>query len=358
MRQRRPVLIGVGVALLLLALVPDDAHAWTPGTHVYIGEMILANLRLLPVPVADLLHAFPYDFLYGSIAPDTSVAKHYVPPGRHSHFWHVGQETFDFAETDALRAFGLGYLAHLAADTVAHNFFVPRQLMLTSSTRSMGHSYWELRAETHLTDRFARKARDLILLDHSAADRYLERIVSPTLFSVQTNRRLFRGMVHLAHTRSWQRAMQSARARSRWLLTDVDVERHLAIAYDYTMEMLEAAHRVEGAAARRFDPSGSDPLRRVKRWRRQALMSGAFREPARLLELADERFGLPIGELGYWTSSTIERPWVALPGGTAESASEWKKAGHLYVPSDVAADESPATAELIHPINGSNEIDG
>ena len=80
--------------------------------------------------MADLLHAFPYDFLYGSIAPDTSFAKKYVPRGRHSHFWHVGQETFDFAGSDALRAFGLGYLAHLAADTVAHNFFVPRQLLL------------------------------------------------------------------------------------------------------------------------------------------------------------------------------------------------------------------------------------
>jgi len=279
---------------------------------VWIGESILRNLALLPPLVADLIHAFPYDFLYGSIAPDTSIAKKYVPPGRHSHFWNVGQETFDFAENDALKAFGLGYLAHLAADTVAHNFFVPRQLLLTSSTRTMGHSYWELRAETHLTDRFARRARDLIRLDHRVADDYLERIISPTLFSVRTNRRIFRSMIHLAHTRSWRNAMQAARERSRWLLTDRDVERHLALSYDLVMETLVEIGRRAGYA-RQYDPSGHEPLRRAKRWRREALWKGGLWVPERMLDAAEERFGLPEMDIGFWRASTIERPWLAPP---------------------------------------------
>jgi hypothetical protein len=320
-RCRHTLLIAAVLGLLLALALPDTAHAWTPGTHVYLGESILANLRLLPGHVAELLHAFPYDFLYGSIAPDMSLAKHYVPPGRHSHFWHVGQETHDFADTDAMRAFGLGYLAHLAADSVAHNFFVPRQLMLTSSTRSMGHSYWELRAETHLTDRFARKARDLILLDHSAADRHLERIISPTLFSVQTNRKLFRGLIHLGHTKSWQRAMQSARERSRWLLTDLDVERHLALAYDFTMTTLSDAEQLAGVV-REHDPSGAEPLRRAKRWRRRALLDGALLEPERMIDQAEERFGLPTYDLGYWRDSVVERPWTKKNGDHTSRPSE------------------------------------
>ena len=132
------------------------AHAWTPGTHVYLGDSVLANLHQLPGLVADLLRAFPYDFLYGNIAADTSIAKKYAPVGRHCHAWHVGQEIFDLAPTDPLRAFGLGYLSHLAADAVAHNFFVPRQLLLTSSTTALGHSYWESRFETHLGEAYAK----------------------------------------------------------------------------------------------------------------------------------------------------------------------------------------------------------
>ncbi|HEX9893638.1 MAG TPA: zinc dependent phospholipase C family protein, partial [Gemmatimonadales bacterium] len=121
-RQSRAVAAVLAVFLLGLFLAPDSAWAWTPGTHIWLGESILANLHLLPASVSDLLHAFPYDFLYGSIAPDISFAKRYVPPGRHSHFWHVGQEVYADAPSDAMKAFGLGYLAHLSADTMAHNF--------------------------------------------------------------------------------------------------------------------------------------------------------------------------------------------------------------------------------------------
>src|SRR5438552_7498841 len=70
--------IAVGLVLLLV-LTPSVAHAWTPGTHVFLGEAVMRSLSLLPGTIADLLHAFPYDFLYGSIAADTSIAKKYAP---------------------------------------------------------------------------------------------------------------------------------------------------------------------------------------------------------------------------------------------------------------------------------------
>jgi Zinc dependent phospholipase C len=309
------VVIGIGV----LFVFPADAHAWTHGTHLYVAESVLANLELLPPAIADLLRAFPYDFLYGNIAPDASLVKHIVPEGRHSHAWNVGQETYDFADLDARRAFGLGFLSHLAADTVAHNYFVPRQLMLTSSTRSMGHSYWEIRAETHLTDRYAGKARDLIRLDHTETDRYLEKIISPTLFSVSTNRKLFRGMVHLTQTKAWQRAMQATRDRSRWLLEDQYVERHLALAYDLTMNLLAEAGR-RGGQARELDPSGKASLARVKALRRKIFFHGNLLEPPKLEAIADETFGLPPINLGFWSDSKVERPWL---GSAAESQQQF-----------------------------------
>jgi len=247
-------LLGVGLVWLVY---PTPAHAWTPGTHIYLGGSVLANLQLLPAAVSDLLRVFPFDFLYGNIAADSSIAKHYAPLGRHCHYWHVGQEIHDLAGSDALRAFGLGYLSHLAADTIAHNYFVPRQLMLTSSTAAVGHSYWETRVEAHLGDAYARVAKDVILLDHAPADAHLDRIIAPTIFSVRTNRRLFRGMVHLTETTSWQRASQVAREYSRWPLSDLDVEHHLGLSFDFMMELM--AESVP--AARHLDPSGERPLK-------------------------------------------------------------------------------------------------
>jgi hypothetical protein len=293
------------IAALALVLLPGTAHAWTPGTHIFLGESVLANLHQIPALVADLLRAFPYDFLYGNIAADTSIAKKYAPVGRHCHAWHVGQEIFDLAHTDPLRAFGLGYLSHLAADTVAHNFFVPRQLVLTSSTAALGHSYWESRFETHLGDAFAREARDVILKDHAQSDAHLDDILSPTLFSVRTSRRLFRGMVHLTESQSWQWAFQVIAENSRWDLPDSDVERHMAVAFEYVMEMLGQ----KDAAARRLDPAGDKALGLAKRMRRQALRQGARHEPQRIEETAEQHFGLPQPSLDYWYESKAQRPW-------------------------------------------------
>ena len=54
----------IGLAVLLaLVLTPTVAHAWTPGTHIFLGEAVMRSLALLPPSVAALLAAYPYDFL-------------------------------------------------------------------------------------------------------------------------------------------------------------------------------------------------------------------------------------------------------------------------------------------------------
>ena len=296
---------GAIAALVLLVLLPGTAHAWTPGTHIYLGESVLANLNQLPAAVADLLRTYPFDFLYGNIAADTSMAKKYAPVGRHCHAWHVGQEIYDLAHTEALRSFGLGYLSHLAADTVAHNFFVPRQLVLTSSTAAIGHSYWESRFETHLGDAYAKTAKEVILKDHAPSDAHLDQILSPTLFSHGINRRLFRGMVHLTESQSWQFAFQLILESTRWDLPNEDVESHMAVAFEYVMELLGE----KDAAARRLDPAGDQALKLAKQMRRQALLEGGRVEPERVAEAAEQHFGLPTPALAFWRESRAQRPW-------------------------------------------------
>jgi hypothetical protein len=289
----RVLLATIVGAMALLVLLPDVAWAWTPGTHVFLGDAILRSSALLPPAIADLLRAFPHEFLYGSIAADTSIAKKYAPAGRHCHSWAVGFEIHDAARDEPLRSFSLGYLAHLAADAVAHNYFVPRQLALTSSTASLGHSYWESRLETHLGERSSRKARDLIQRDHTNADALLDRILSPTLFSTSTNRRIFRGMVHAADAESWQRIFQLMLENSRWDLTDDEVGIYLVRSYDFIIDLF---NRFDTSEPFFLDPSGDEALRRAKRVRRLALRQGG---PDEVRERADHHFGMPATTLAF-----------------------------------------------------------
>ena len=179
---------------------------------------------------------------------------------------------------------------------VAHNYFVPRYLAITSSTNALGHSYWESRFETHLGERFSRRAREVILLDHARSDEHLDRILSPTIFSTSTNRRIFRGMVYVTDTESWQRIFQLASERSRWDLTDPDVGRYLVRSFDYIMDLLS---RFQAAEAFGLDPAGEEPLRMAKRVRRDARRSGS---DIRINEEALKHFGMPDTQLAIAAS--------------------------------------------------------
>ncbi len=296
-------------AALLVALLPSDAFAWSPGTHILLGEALLRSAgALLPAGLAALLRAFPYDFLYGSIAADTSFAKRYARVGRHCHHWTVGYDILDKARDDALRAFSYGYLAHLAADVVAHNHFVPHQLAISAGTSGAGHSYWEARFETATGDQWPRRAREVILLDHQRSDEHLDRILSPTIFSTRTNRRIFRGMVTVTDLGSWQRLMAVAAERSRYPLRDAAVAAHLDRAFDFVADFLV---RGDESVPRRFDPSGEAALREAKVLRKAALASGGEREVRRE---AAQRFGLRDEPLG-WTAklpAPLHQPRAAL----------------------------------------------
>lgn len=284
-------IVGVGGAVLLLLFFPQHLWAFGPATHIYLGEQLLSSLSLLPGWAAALLQAYPQSFLYGSVAADISFAKKYVPAGRHCHFWHVGEEIFEAAANDRLRAVGLGYLSHLAADTIAHNFFVPRQLVVTSSTKALGHAYWEARLDTQLGERFTARAREVVMdYDHAEADTLFDSVLSGTIFSFETNRRIFRGMVRVQDNERWRTVFDQMVQNSRWDLPDQTIELHVSRAFEFVVDYLNRRRESTPAA---LDPVGEFNLHLAKKIRRMALREGAWRNPGLLHEMADDFFPVP-----------------------------------------------------------------
>lgn len=284
---------------LLLLLLPGEAWAWGPGVHVYLGLEVLGSLNLFPARVASLLAAYPLEFLYGSLAADISMAKRYAPVGRHCHHWHVGWEIYGAAGEDpALRAAAQGYLAHLAADVVAHNAFVPRMLLLTSSTRALGHSYWEHRMDARLGAQHLSLARRVVTqFDHSRADALFDGVLSRTLFSFRVNRRIFRGLIRVSDLRRWQSLFDTVVDNSRWELLPAECERYLRDTFELVADLLvcrEASRAVQG------DPIGSEALRRAKALRRTMLRREGLGASPLLAAAAERHFPLPDGPAHRW----------------------------------------------------------
>lgn len=296
-------------AVAWLLVSPVDAFAWGPATHIAIGEAVLASLHLLPPAIQVALRQHRSSFLYGSVAADISFAKKYAAVGRHSHHWHMGEEILEAADSDALRAVALGYLSHLAADTIAHNFYVPRRLVLTRTTHTVGHTYWEYRMDVLLGKRFGTVARDVVLVhDHASADELFDRVLSRTLFSFRTNRRLFRGMIAFQDYERWQKVFDEILRRSRFDLPDRTRDLYLRLAYDYVMDFLAESG---GGRARALDPIGENNLQLAKTVRRQAFVPGGSGESPELVrELADQFFPLPDEPLVY----APRAPEIEVPG--------------------------------------------
>jgi len=280
---------------------------------VALGEVLLNSLYLVPPALRLLLEKHPIQFLYGSVAADISFAKKYVPEGRHSHHWKVGEEILKAAPNDALRAASYGYLAHLAADTLAHNTFVPRKLFLTRTGKPHGHTYWEHRVDLQIGEEFLGKARHLVMNhDHAAADDLFDMVLSRTLFSFKTNRRIFRGMIQAQDNDRWKQVFDRVLRGSRYDLPEERVKEYVAFSFDSMVDYLR--HGPE-SRPRSLDPVGALNLRIAKKLRRAGKAEGGSQDPRILDELANRFFPLPTGPLLYWPKAKTSKAASLLTSG-------------------------------------------
>lgn len=133
--------------LSFLFLDMPSAHAWGPGVHMIAGNWVLQNLSALPSAVASVIMAHPGQFLYGSLSPDIFIGKGSKSKKGHSHNWQTGLLLLRLADTPQRHSYAYGYLAHLAADTVAHNVYVPQKVGMAPGQGRLAHVYLEMQAD-------------------------------------------------------------------------------------------------------------------------------------------------------------------------------------------------------------------
>lgn len=263
MRLRRILLLSA----LAVAFLAPEALAWGPATHTRLATDLLSQLSLLPAGLAALLARHASSYIFGNIAADVVLAKRLSRVRQFCHHWSTGFKFLDDARGDEHRAFALGYLSHLAADTVAHGKFVPRQLCLTRTTFNFGHLYWEMRADSFVGDANWQRLEDNLATDHSAHHQVLQRELTDTLLPYYFNRRVFDRVNRLVVRRYWQRCMSTWARRSRWSLCD-------QLVANYWSESLARIRSVliDGTSSPvlREDPSGNAGLQQARDHRKTA----------------------------------------------------------------------------------------
>lgn len=247
----------ISAVFLLLLFFPHDAFAWGPGFHLQLGSNILSNFQAIKPAVAAIIGAFPLDFLYGCIAADITIGKKFTHYLQHCHRWDIGLKVLRSAVTGPQRSCAYGYLTHLAADTVAHNYFVPYKLMRSFSTLTMKHAYWEMRFETLVDKEIWETGKRISMQDYRINDSLLQEVISDTIFSFATNKRIFNSLLLLSRMEKWQEVMKTVAESSSYVLEISDLEEYASLSQEAVIDFLN-----HGEKSRYFlaDPTGERAL--------------------------------------------------------------------------------------------------
>jgi len=243
--------------LLVILLIPANAFAWGAGVHLQLGTAVINNLQAVSPAVAAVAGAFPHDFLYGCIAADITLGKKFTHYLQHCHRWRIGMKVLEYAWNPPQKACAYGYLSHLAADTVAHNYYVPSKVMESFSTLTLKHAYWEMRLETYVDQEIWETGKKVATENYKANDALLRNVLSDTIFSFGTNKRIFNSILLVSRLEKWQQVLKTLSDTSRYTLEEEDRSEYLDLAQEAVYDFLS---RLEESRYFRADPTGERAL--------------------------------------------------------------------------------------------------
>lgn len=299
------LLVHAAIAFLVVLLAPAAAHAWGPGMHVEVALSVLAKTALVAPVIRELIRRFPEAFIYGASSPDIVVGKKYAGYLHHCHNWRVGWLILHEATSERQRAAAYGYLMHLAADVVAHNYYIPVKIIRSWRARLLTHTYWEMRFDLGVSDEAWDRLETMRAIEIEEFDRLLERVLQKTLFSFSTNKRIFNTILILQKMRGLRQSLRAYARHSRFGMGEENRQHYDELAMEAARDLLV---HPKDAACLLVDPAGLSRLayaQNLRRSMRSLVTRGKLpqREAQRLAEHVEER--LAIG---------LYRPEMMLPG--------------------------------------------
>ncbi len=268
-------LTAASLAAALILLLPQPAFAWGPVTHIALGMQVLATVITPDHPLQATLLKLPEVFLYGSLAPDIVQGRRFQSRlRRHSHNWATGLELLKSAPGEQELAFAMGYLAHLGADVVAHNFFLPACAIGRFDSGVASHIYNEARFDSIQEQSYVELLLNLLALDFGPLDEMLDRAIDSPLVPFSAHRRIFEG--GLKRIRGWDRVMRALTGFDD--IDRADAELFSGASCEAIAGLMD---RAAEAPVHRFDPMGEQAIRRATASRRSLQRLGRISPAAR-----------------------------------------------------------------------------
>lgn len=250
------------LAFIFCLFFPTDALAWGPGVHMAIGHYALEHLHSVAPSVAAALSLHPGQFLYGCLSADIFIGKGCRFTPTHSHNWDTGQALLRQAGTPEATAYAYGYLSHLAADVIAHNYLVPNMLGFSAGHGKLSHTYVEMLADLRVN---SPQASPLFRAPHGPEDAMLRTAVAQKKMPFLLKKHLFHQSLRLVEKKSYRFSLgmlhRGLPGRKETLILE-----SIGFARKLVMDFLRDPRR---SPALECDPIGSANLDRALSFRKR-----------------------------------------------------------------------------------------
>ena len=267
------ILLFFTISFLYHLTFAEGAWAWGPAIHTVIACKILSEANQILPAIGAILQEYPLEYLYGSLSADFFIFKGQKKKEGHSHNWETGFRFMRETKGDREAAYAYGFFSHLAADVVAHNYFVPNLVQQASIWKRMGHLYWEARADSFVGPEYLRMARQVLSMENLGCDDLLKFAVGKRGKALKARKHLFTQSVKLSDFLAGSQPMVLVERGSRY-----------TISREYQIFMIQISYRLvknllthpSSAPCLSYDPIGSKNLRLAGR---KAILSKLFNIP-------------------------------------------------------------------------------
>jgi hypothetical protein len=242
---------------------------WGPGVHLHLGNMVLADERdNKRINEIEIIKRNRTKFLYGTIAPDITLGKKYIKDlEKHSHIWETGFNILKNAEKESEIAFALGYLSHLASDIIAHNFFLPKQLVVSRGLRGFAHTILELKIDMGIYrdtyDVIKKMAED----DFTDEDEFLKKQISEAILPFGVNRKIFDYSLRSVKSKYFYNILNLFTSHKKWKMENREMIREY---HDLSFYMImDVLIYKEKSIVTKYDPNGDHNFQILKELRKE-----------------------------------------------------------------------------------------
>ena len=278
------------VAVFVLQMVfADNAFAWGPAIHTVISCSILDGVGSIMPDIAGILKQYPLEYIYGNLAADFFIGKGNKRKEGHSHNWEAGFTILGEAESEKEASYAYGFLSHLAADVVAHNYFVPDLIYRFIMLKKLGHFYSEAVADKAAGSFYLRMAADILSSKDLECDKMLKAAVLANSNGLKAKRHIFARSVKMSDYLYDSPQFTFMYNQLRYKIPADYIESMINLSYRLVKDLLS---NTGSSKCLSHDPIGEDNLRRasqnglMSRIRNSRRFVSKFPVDKELLELA------------------------------------------------------------------------